>query len=92
MGAPSVLDFERLARVCQSPAFGVNQAEGTRRNGLDRSKFACNINVFSSGLLQRVHAALFGWDDHTRPIEAELSKLNVYGASRLRTRVLRARL
>ncbi|KZV85121.1 hypothetical protein EXIGLDRAFT_775881 [Exidia glandulosa HHB12029] len=78
--AASGHDFERLARVCKSPAFGVNTADGgVQRNGLDRGKFACNIDVARSGLLQRVHDALFSWEDQPREIEAEVAKLNVYG-------------
>lgn len=78
---PTTLDLERLARVCGSPAFGVLQADGpAQRKGLDRGKFATNIDIARSGLLKKVKDALFSWDDAPRDIEAEVSKLNVYGA------------
>ncbi|KZV92870.1 hypothetical protein EXIGLDRAFT_646774 [Exidia glandulosa HHB12029] len=82
-GATDV-DLQRLAAACEPATFGMNQNdvldESYRKAGkLDRKDFSINLDVVSTGLLQAVHSALFGWEDKPRNIQAELYKLNVYG-------------
>ncbi|KAH7107427.1 hypothetical protein BKA62DRAFT_824932 [Auriculariales sp. MPI-PUGE-AT-0066] len=61
----------------QTRKFLTNRIE--RAGKLDRSDFATNLNVESSGLLLAVRDSLFGWEDDKRDIKASLYKLNVYG-------------
>ncbi|KZV90438.1 hypothetical protein EXIGLDRAFT_616972, partial [Exidia glandulosa HHB12029] len=80
----SEADLQKLAAACDAATFGVDQKdvldESYRRAGkLDKTDFALNLDVVSTGLLHAVHNALFGWEDQPRNIKAELYKLNVYG-------------
>ncbi|KZV83282.1 hypothetical protein EXIGLDRAFT_843083 [Exidia glandulosa HHB12029] len=76
-------ELEKLASVCQAATFGRNQVdvldESYRKAGkLDSDDFALNLDIVSSGFLDKVHDALFGWEGRSREIQAELYKLNVY--------------
>ncbi|KZW04463.1 hypothetical protein EXIGLDRAFT_599226 [Exidia glandulosa HHB12029] len=82
-GAASVDELERLANACQAATFGRNQLdvldESYRKAGkLDNTDFALNLDITGSGLLDKVHDSLFGWEAQSRDIVAELYKLNVY--------------
>ncbi|KZV82651.1 hypothetical protein EXIGLDRAFT_585282, partial [Exidia glandulosa HHB12029] len=76
-------ELEKLASVCQAATFGRNQVdvldESYRKAGkLDSGDFALGLEIIASGLLDKVHDALFGWEGRSRDIQAELYKLNVY--------------
>ncbi|KAH7105775.1 hypothetical protein BKA62DRAFT_741063 [Auriculariales sp. MPI-PUGE-AT-0066] len=68
-----------LAAACLPATFGRNQEdvldEAYRKAGkLDKADFALNLDLVGSGLLGRVHDALFGWESTPRGIRAELYK------------------
>ncbi|KZV83296.1 hypothetical protein EXIGLDRAFT_754490 [Exidia glandulosa HHB12029] len=76
-------ELEKLASVCQAATFGRNQVdvldESYRKAGkLDCGDFSLGLEIVASGLLDKVHDALFGWEAREREIQAELYKLNVY--------------
>jgi len=91
----STAELSTLFAACQPATFGRNAEdvldESYRKAGkLDKSDFAINLDLVGSGLLDKVHDALFGWEATRRDIRAELYKLNVYGAYPLTYSVAKA--
>jgi hypothetical protein len=83
--AASDSDLERLANACQPATFGVNQQdmhdETYRKAGkMDANAFSSKFNLERSGLLDGIRAHMLEGHDVKTTIEAELYKLNVYGA------------
>ena len=80
--------MEKLARACAPATFGRNDEdvldETYRKAGkLDATDFCVKLDVGASGLLGRVQGQLLEGPSSAKKIRAELSKLNVYGASEL---------
>ncbi|OBZ76950.1 hypothetical protein A0H81_03403 [Grifola frondosa] len=73
-----------LSETCDAATFGLNGQdvldESYRKAGkLDISHFAFNFDVYHSGLINTIREHLLEGTPATRPIRAELYKLNVYG-------------
>ncbi|KAF7361145.1 hypothetical protein MSAN_01146300 [Mycena sanguinolenta] len=79
-------ELNALSDACQKATFGRNQEdvldETYRKAGQMSAKdFTIRFNVEKSGILAHVHARLLeGFNKSDKRIEAELYKLNVYGA------------
>ncbi|KAH9919331.1 uncharacterized protein B0H18DRAFT_639608 [Fomitopsis serialis] len=76
-------ELKSLSAICDRATFGVNQEdvldESYRKAGkLDESHFSMKFNALEAGLLDVVSTELFEGMGATRPIRAELYKLNVY--------------
>lgn len=76
--------LDHLTRTCQAATFGVDQKdvldETYRKAGkLDCSEFAAKFDIVESGILATVKNELLEGKNDSRPIKAELYKLNVYG-------------
>lgn len=79
-------ELAHLSDVCAAATFGRNQQdvldESYRKaRKLDCSEFACHFDAERSGLVKVACGELLVGEDSTRPIRAELYKLNVYGAA-----------
>lgn len=83
----SEAQLQHLSQACDPATFGVNQQdvldESYRKAGkLDLANFATKFNLERSGLMDIIRAELLQGHNHTKRINAELYKLNVYGAFR----------
>ena len=73
-----------MTSACLPATFGVNQEdvydEKYRKAGkLDSTDFATKVDLERSGLMDAIRYDLLEGREGTRPIWAELYKLNVYG-------------
>lgn len=78
-------ELDQLERACKPATFGVNQEdvldESYRKAGkLDADSFALGFNPDTAGLVEVLRSGLFSGSGENREIQAELYKLNVYGA------------
>jgi hypothetical protein len=71
-------------QACVPATFGVDQSdvfdESYRKAGkINIADFATKFDVEQSRIIDRIRAQLLTGLDESKPIKAELSKLNVYG-------------
>ncbi|KAG1718203.1 hypothetical protein EDB19DRAFT_1800771 [Suillus lakei] len=80
----SEAQLQHLSQACDPATFGVNQQdvldESYRKAGkLNVVNFATKFNLERSGLMDTIRVELLQGHNYTKPINAELYKLNVYG-------------
>ena len=78
-------ELEHLTAACQSATFGRNDQdvldETYRKAGkLDREDYLVGFDAVHAGLIETIRTSLFPGQEEGRTIEAQLYKLNVYGA------------
>lgn len=84
MAQATVDGLETLTQACEPATFGVDQRdvldESYRKAGkMDTNNFATTFDIHKYLLIDRIHKQLFDAEDKSKPITAELYKLNVYG-------------
>jgi len=79
--------LERLGKAWNPATFGVKQKnvfdESYRKAGkLEIINFSTGLNIWKLGLIEIVRSAVLEEGESSKPVEAELYKLNVYGEQR----------
>lgn len=74
-----------LSQICAAATFGRNHEDvldETYRKArkLDRCDFACHYDPIQSGLVRVACGDILAAKDGSRPVRAELYKLNIYGS------------
>ena len=80
----SEMQLQQLSQACKPATFGVNSKDVFDENyrkafKLDTTDFATKFDLRESGLMKTIHSELLEGHVATKPVDAELYKLNVYG-------------